>query len=80
VEIPPDVKKMGVIHSGVATPVVSNVTPAVVLPISDKQILSGLHSNITTAARWLAVWCIRKLQKAHVALKLIHGKIIRVED
>ncbi len=80
IEIPPDIKKLGVTPAGASTPVVTTATPApVALPISDKEIITGLNEQILSSLRWLAVWCVRKLKKAHIALKNIHGKIIRVE-
>lgn len=80
VELPPDVKKLGVKPVGPSTPIIQTTAlPAVSLPISDKKVIKGLHEPIINAFHWLAVWCIRKLKKAHVALKVIHGKIIRVK-
>jgi hypothetical protein len=79
VEIPPDVRKLGVSPAGPTTPVSATTAfPQVVLPISDQKVVAGLHSQVTSAFLWLATWCIKKLKKAHIALKVIHGKIIRV--
>ena len=79
IELPPDIKKLGVTPSGSSVPVSASQTlPKIVLPISDQQVVTGLHISITSALKWLSIWCIRKLQKAHIALKVIHGKIIRV--
>lgn len=81
IELPPDVKKLGVTPSGSSVPVATSATiPSVVLPISDQQVVVGLHAQIISSLRWLAVWCLKKLQKAHIMLKVIHGKIIRVKD
>ncbi|MCJ7740091.1 hypothetical protein MUP32_02110 [Candidatus Microgenomates bacterium] len=80
IELPPDLKKLGVGPSGSTTPVTQTAAlPPVVLPISDQTVVQGLHTQITNALRWLAVWCVKKLKKAHVALKVIHGKIVRVK-
>ncbi len=79
IELPPDVKKLGVTQSGASIPF-SVPVPNVVLPISDQQVVAGLHSQISSALRWMAVWCVKKLKKAHVMLKVIHGKIIRVKS
>lgn len=79
VELPPDVKKLGVIQTGSTTPLVTSTpTVQVSLPISDNQVVVGLHAQVTSALRWLALWCVKKLAKAHLALKVIHGKIVRV--
>ena len=85
-EIPPDLKKLGVTTTPSATlrvnPSVTSsasvTLPAVSLPLSDTKILFGLHSSVYSAFSWLAVWCLRKLRKAHIALKIIHGRVIRV--
>ena len=78
IELPPDVKKLGVTLSGSQAPVVSTTTP-VSLPISDDKIFKGTNAPITSALKWLAVWCLKRLKSAHLILKLIHGKIIRVK-
>lgn len=77
VEIPPDVKKLGLTPTGTNVPVASQ-TLQVTLPVSDQAVYQGLHKDFTNAIKWLAIWCMRRLQKAHLALKKVHGKIIRV--
>ncbi|MBI2611367.1 hypothetical protein HYW54_01310 [Candidatus Gottesmanbacteria bacterium] len=79
VKVPPDLQRMGVSPSGPSTPVTTTGQAAIVLPISDQQVVSGLHAQVYSALRWLAEWCIRKLKKAHLTLKVIHGKIMRVQ-
>lgn len=76
VQIPQPVSQMGVKHAGPTVPVSGQV--AVTLPITDDQILVGLHKNIFDAFRWLAEWSVRRLKMAHLALKKVGGKIIRV--
>ncbi|OGG07891.1 hypothetical protein A3D05_02575 [Candidatus Gottesmanbacteria bacterium RIFCSPHIGHO2_02_FULL_40_24] len=76
-ELPPDVKKLGVSVSNAQSPVFT--AAQVSLPITDDKILEGLKAPLSSAFKWLAVWCIKKLQKAHLVLKSIHGKIIRVK-
>ena len=78
IELPPDVKKLGVTPIGSPAPVVSPL-PEVTLPISDSQVAAGFSEPITDSFRWLVVWCMKKLQKAHLALKMVHGKITRVK-
>jgi hypothetical protein len=79
IELPPDVKQLGG-TSPVPPPITNNTKTVsnVVLPIPDQMVIKGLHENVTSAFKWLSVWCIKKLQKAHLALKVVHGKIIRV--
>lgn len=79
VELPPDIKKLGVSPSGPTSPVTSAVAmPQVVLPIPDQNVIAGLNAQVTSAFLWLATWCVRKLKKAHITLKVVHGKIVRV--
>ena len=83
IELPPDVRKLGVTSANVplTSPTASSTTiPKIVLPITDAEVVSGLHAKITSALRWLAQWCIKRLKKAHLALKSVHGKIIRVKN
>lgn len=80
-DIPPDVTKMGVTPVGPTQPVVtSTALPSVSLPISDDTVYKGLHAQITEAVKWLAWWCLKQLKKAHLTLKNIHGKIVRVKE
>jgi hypothetical protein len=80
IELPPDVKKIGMTSATPPPLPVQTQVPTVILPISDQQVISGSHQNVTNAIRWLSLWCIRKLQKAHVILKVVHGKIIRIKE
>lgn len=77
IELPPDVKKLGVTHSGSQTPVATSAV-TISLPLSDDQIISGSQAPITSALKWLSVWCLKRLKSLHLALKNIHGKIVRV--
>lgn len=80
IELPPDVKKLGLTPTGASTPVkTTTALPQVILPISDQQVVVGLHTQVILSLRWLATWCIRRLKKAHIVLKTIHGKIVRVK-
>ena len=76
VPIPQSVAQMGVKPAGGNIPV--QTTTTVVLPLTDDQIAVGLHQSITNSWRWLAEWCVRRLKQLHVAVKTIHGKLIRV--
>lgn len=80
IELPPDVKKLGVVSSGASLPVSQTTSiPSVSLPISDQKVLAGLHTSLANAFYWLAVWCKKRLKRAHIALKVIGGRIIRVK-
>jgi hypothetical protein len=81
IELPPDLKNLGITNQA-SLSVANQVAdlPDVKLPIPDKQVLFGLHQDVSSALRWLAEWCIHKLHKAHVMIKVVHGKIRRVRD
>lgn len=76
VQIPAPVSQMGVSQAGPTAPVSGQI--AVSLPITDDQVLKGLHANIFDAFRWLAEWSMRRLKMAHLALKRVGGKIVRI--
>src|SRR3989338_1097686 len=80
VEIPPDVKKMGVTQSGPAAPVTASSTSQVQIPIADDQLIKDSKGPVTSALTWLAIWCIRKLKKMRLALVIIHGKAEIVKE
>jgi hypothetical protein len=77
VPIPRPVAKMGVKPAGQNIPVTT--TSTVVLPLTDDQIAVGLHQSITNSIRWLAAWCVRRLKKAHIVFKNVHGKFVRTK-
>lgn len=74
-ELPPPVAKMGVTSIGGEQPV---SPPTTNLPITDDKIATGLGASVWASICWLANWCLRQLKKAHVKLKKVQGKIIRV--
>lgn len=79
VRLPEIVKALGVSHSGATTPVVDDSqTVVITLPLTDDQIVVGLHRQIYNSLRWLAEWCVRQLKMAHVQLKKVHGKVMRI--
>ena len=75
IELPPDIARMGVYATGSTQPVITAGT--VQLPLTDDQIIVGLHAQIISSLRWLAEWCIKQLKKAHIHLKSMGGKIVR---
>ena len=77
IELPPDIKKLGVTPGAAQTPIAVPAT-TVTLPISDDKIYQGTKVPLTSAFKWLAVWCLKRLKTAHLILKSIHGKIVRV--
>jgi len=78
IEFPPDVKKLAGVSTPVSTSPPATTIPQVYLPISDDKVFEGEKKGVTDAWSWLALWCIKKLRKAHIILKKIHGKVIRI--
>lgn len=76
IELPPSVKQMGVtkVETEVNLPQVAPVS----VPLADDQIVKSTGASVWASLTWLAQWCLRQLKKAHVKLKKVHGKIVRV--
>lgn len=75
IELPPDLKKLGlqaVSHS--KFPKYKNIK----LPISDEKIIVGKKAPITSSVRWLAEFAMYILAQAHLGLKVVGGRVIRV--
>lgn len=75
IQLPPEIEKLGGVATGhTAYP----TTNTVVLPLSDDQVYKGLSAPLTSSIRWLAELCLFLLKQAHLTLKSVHGKIMRV--
>lgn len=76
VKLPPSLKQIGVQKIGE----LGNLSqaPAAAVPLADDKIISNTGSSVWASLTWLALWCLKQLKKAHVKLKKIHGKVIRV--
>lgn len=75
IKLPPDLKKIGVKATQTTHfPTYENVKS----PLTDDKIITGLHAPITSSLRWLATFAIYLLKRAHLTLKVVHGKVIRV--
>ena len=75
IRLPPDLKKIG----AQSVPSIKTATYQTInLPLSDEKIISGLHAPVTSSLRWLATLAIYLLKIAHLQLKVIHGKVVRV--
>ncbi len=77
IKLPPDLKKIG---ARVTSTTRFPAKKIIQLPISDDKILVGLHAPITSSLRWLATLALYILKKAHLSLKKIHGKVVRVDN
>ncbi len=75
IELPPDLKKLGLQPT---TSAQFSTYQNIKLPISDDKIITGLHAPITSSLRWLATFAQYILACAHIALKMVHGKVVRV--
>ncbi len=76
IELPPDLKKVGL--QPASTSINFQAYQNVKLPISDDKIMPGLHAPITSSLRWLATLAIYILRKAHLAIRVVGGKAVRV--
>lgn len=75
IELPPDLKKIGAQSSqSTSFPTYQNIK----LPLADDRIIPGLHASITSSFRWLATLAMYILRHAHLALKVVGGKTVRV--
>ncbi len=75
IELPPDLKKLG-LKSAPSSQFCTY--RSIILPLSDEKIMVGLHAPITSSLRWLATFSGYLLKKAHLSIKVVGGKIIRV--
>jgi len=75
IQLPPDLKKLGLQPT---SPAGFQSFQNVKTPISDDKVITGLHAPITSSFRWLATLALYILRSAHLGLKVIHGKVIRV--
>lgn len=74
-EIHPQLKKAGlraIEHESLDT------KHKIELPISDEDVMEGLHKPVTSSWRWLAEIAFFMLKHAHLSLKKIHGHVVRV--
>lgn len=75
IKLPPDLQKLGLKPiSNTQFQSYKNIK----LPISDDKIVIGLHAPITTSIRWLATFAKYLLQRAHLTLKVVHGRVVRI--
>ncbi len=75
IKLPPDLKKMGLQPT---TSAKFTKYQNIKLPISDEKVLKGLKSPITSSLRWLATFSEYILKQAHLNLRKIHGRVVRI--
>ncbi len=75
IELDPQLKKAGlqVVDNSKLSPF-----HKVQLPIPDEKIIEGLDKPYTSSWRWLSELAVYILSQAHISLKKIHGKVVRV--
>jgi len=75
IKLPPGLKKIGLqpISSGSFSGL-KNIT----IPIRDDRVVVGLRAPITSSFRWLATLAVYVLSQAHISLKSVGGKTIRM--
>ena len=66
ISIDETLKKVGATSSD---EIIDPVKSKLVLPISDTEIVKGLHSPISSSFRWLAELCVYLLKTTHIKLK-----------
>jgi len=75
IELPPDLQNLGLQPVGQSQ---FSTYKNIKLPISDEKIVVGLKAPINSSLRWLATFSEYILHQAHLGLKVISGKVIRV--
>jgi len=75
IKLPPKFKKLGLrAKTTVKFPKYENVK----IPLEDDRVLVGLHRPVTSSFRWLAEIAVYILKTAHLHLKKVGGKVVRV--
>lgn len=75
IDLPPELKSMGLkAVTNTNFPNYQNVK----LPISDDQVLAGQKAPVNSSMRWLAEFAKFLLWRAHISLKTVGGRVVRV--
>jgi hypothetical protein len=75
IELPPELKSMGLkAVTQTSFPNYQNVK----LPITDDQVLAGQNAPVNSSMRWLAEFAKFLLWRAHISLKTVGGRVVRV--
>ncbi len=78
IKLPPDLKKMGVKTSDDNDNQFREALYKIKLPISDEKIMDDLKAKPTESKRWFATILLYILERAHLTLKKIGTKVVRV--
>ena len=75
ISLPPALKELGLEEVNTTDfPKLNNIR----LPISDEQIMKDLQAPPTESKRWYATFFVYLLERAHLTLKRVGTKVIRV--
>lgn len=75
IKLPSELSKMGLQP---AAPSQFSTYKNIKLPISDEKIIEGLNSPVSSSRRWLSELALYLLKQAHLTLRMVGGKIIRI--
>ncbi len=75
VEVLPEIKNQGVVSNPHTTAVTFQ---SIKLPLSDDKILLASRAPITSSIRWLATLAIYILKQAHLVVKKVGGRAVRL--
>jgi hypothetical protein len=76
IDLPADVRELGV--EEIEHPVQYPKQLQVKVPLSDDKIIAGKKLPLDSSFRWFAEVCLFLLHKAHIRLKVAHGKAERI--
>jgi len=75
IKLPPQFRKLGLqAKTKVKFPEYKNVK----IPLKDNLVMVGLRQPLTSSFRWLAELATYILKTAHLHLKKVHGRMVRV--
>ena len=77
ISLPPSLKKMGVVATGDDSQF-HEALYKLKLPISDEKIMEDLKAKPSESKRWYATLLLYILQMAHLTLKKVGSKVVRV--
>jgi len=77
ISLPPSLKKMGVVVTGDDSQF-HEALYKLKLPISDEKIMEDLQAKPSESKRWYATLLLYILQMAHLTLKKVGSKVVRV--
>lgn len=77
IEIPPDLKSIGVTTPHSHGKVSDSLQKDLTLPLTDDQIGNGLKADVKSSVRWLSEWCVKQLKRIHIQLKQVGSHFVR---